>query len=153
MSIMALSCTSCFQFPEKKQLPSLQDSKRHSSSPMTTYLLPFLLGILVGGAIVFLAYIECLGGLWACPEQGEVEVLLQVAPDPRLYRLQQYQRLTSQHNSSHSSNSSSSRRNPKVVVSLLPGCPDRPLHLFILVLSAPGVITPDGHQRHMGTRL
>lgn len=107
---------------------------------MTDYLLPFLLGALLGSAIVFLVYLECLGGRqWACPQQREVAVLVQVAPDPRLYSLHQYQRdVMGERNVSLHLAGNSSGRDSKVVVSLLPGCPDRPLHLFILVLSAPG---------------
>lgn len=122
---------------ENKQLLCLQDTRKHSN-PMAVYLLQFLLGLVVGSSLMFLAYWECLGGLWACPQQREVEVLLQVAPDPHLYPLSQHQRdMMSQHNLTEAHDSR--QRNPKVrVVSVLPGCPNRPLHLFLLVLSAPG---------------
>ena len=134
-----MSSRNGFQF-EKKHLLCLQETRK-SSSPMTMYLLPFLMGFVVGGGLVCLAYLECLGGLWACPQQGEVEVLVQVAPDTRSLQGDVIQNLSAggvpfQHHPS--AGRVPFQHHPKAhVVSLLPGCPSRPLHLFILVLSAP----------------
>ncbi len=119
------------------------------------YLTPFLLGLGVGIALVLLAHQHCGweaggGGLWACQRrQGEVEVLLQVAPAPRFFVPPPNQDPANNvpdlqlplNKSSDLSFHAIRKSEPKFnVVRLVSGCPDRPLHLAVLILSAPNAV-------------
>lgn len=131
------SSKNAFQLPrEKRQILCLQDIQRHSN-PMVIYIFPFVLGLLMGCAVVLLTHLNCWswGELWTCQEkEREVEILLQVAPAPQLYIPQDSQKgeVIRENNQQFPPSN-----NKKHVVSLVSGCPDRPLHLVILILSAP----------------
>lgn len=124
---------------EKKQLTRFQGTERNgNANPMATYLLPYVLGLLVGGGLVLLCYLGCWGGLGACWDR-EVQVLVQVAADPKLYQTEAATHNLDVLSQQDSRNSVHRLHRDKIhMVSLLPGCPNRPLHLFVMVLSAPG---------------
>lgn len=129
---------------EKRRLVCLQEGQRHSN-PMLFYLLPFVLGLAVGCGVVAMAYLQCwevagAGSLWTCREKDvEMEILLQVAPvlQPNSI-IPQVAKEVSGQSSSNSINATHSLRGRHHVVSLMSGCPDRPLHFVILILSSPG---------------
>jgi galactosylxylosylprotein 3-beta-galactosyltransferase len=105
---------------EGRQPQCLQEAGRNAN-PVAAYFLPFILGLCVGGGLVLLLHQGCVG---LCPQQGE-ELVLVAHPE------------TLQRDVIPVRNYSNGLApvNPKVRV--LSGCPLRPLHLFVLVLSAP----------------
>lgn len=119
---------------------------------MLQYFGPFLLGLGVGSALVLLAnYWQCSwgaagGGLWrACEEkQGEVEVLLhQVAPAPKifLYPPQESEDVELKQFEERKEQFANFKQVPFYPIhknEVVKGCPTRPLHLVVLILSAPG---------------
>ena len=82
-------------------------------------------------------YERCWGGTWLCPDEADkTEVLVQVAPAPEIYHNSDR---SEQENQFYLSGNASRHleTKKKTIVSLMHGCPNRPLHLVILVLSAP----------------
>lgn len=128
----------------------LQDTfRRHSSKSMSLFT-PFLLGLGTGIALVLLAHLQCGwwtggAGLWACRDSHD-EVLLQVAPAPQFFLPPQDQPKEDV-NLKHPLREVPPRlapiraaRDSQSVFDVVPvvdGCPDRPLQLAVLILSAP----------------
>lgn len=142
---MVSSSRTPYPAEKKHHFVCLQESHRHSN-PLTAYLFPFALGLVLGGILMFLAYLECWVALWACQER-EVQVLVQVAPAaPRFYiphetQVQQVEREEGEEREegqqSQSGISRYTKPEPRIIPVVPDSCPDRPLHLAILVLSAP----------------
>ena len=139
-------------YGKKKQL---QETQRPPNL-MLLYLLPFLVGLVTGCTLMLLAqHLLCwVPGVWACPlPQEQAKVLLQVAPSPvpSLHTLVP-PTLVAQRKKEEDPEKDQlppslafpprhHHRDPTPNTTAphpAPSCPSRPLHLVILVLSAPG---------------
>ena len=145
----------------KRHSTSLQDGRGHYNQ-IAAYLLPFALGLLVGSALVCLAYLECWIGQWACHgQEREVQVLIPNLHLPQSQseeiQLPEVQNEWAEgdkddeagqkdiEDDERKSPISKTLINETLTFSVLPNtsttttysCPNRPLHLVILVLSAP----------------
>ena len=108
--------SSAWSFPFSKSQNQQNTEALLSSRILVDYVVPFLLGLFLGGLLVF---IFCWGNQWE--ESDRVEVFIQVAPAPPNGGKAGSKKATGSHKR----------------ISIVSGCPDRPLQLLVFVLSAP----------------
>lgn len=122
----------------KSKLQQQQGVRPSSSRLLLGYLVPFLLGLSVGCCLVLMLS----WGSWR--EESRMDVFIQVAPAPDIYHRTKSRLLDGEE---EKVKEVGRRPNSWHRVPLVGGCPEHPLQLLILVLSA-----PDSSLRRMAIR-